>query len=144
MQHDKSEDRPDDNTPPLLPREWLPDPLPPAGAAEWDVRRERILAAAEPALLRLGESERDAAWPTVLGHWWKPAAALAAAAAALLFLLGRPETLRDSDRDRFPLSVVAAEGEPFALWDGVGIDADPVLALVASQPQAWSELERPR
>jgi len=129
-------ERAGDNAPRPLPRDWLPEATAPEGAPEWDVRVARIIAAAEPTLRRLGKrrSEIAASWPTMLGSWWKSAAALATAAAALLFML-KPETIREPAQGWLPLSVVAAEGEPFALWEGLGISADPVLALIALQQE---------
>ncbi len=130
-------ERSDDNAPRPLPRDWLPDATTPEGAPEWEVRLERIVSAAEPMLGMRGKrgSEIGVAWSTI-GSWWKPAAALATAAAASLFMLYPPKTLRDSGHGWLPLSVMAAEGEPFALWEGLGIDADPVLALIALQQHA--------
>ena len=130
-------ERTGDNDAQPLPREWLPDAAAPADAPEWDATLQRILAAAEPALRRLesGDSQRDVTWVTVLGSWWKPAAAIVAAA-ALLLLLDRPNTaIGESQRGSLPLNVMAAEGEPVALWESVGIDAHPVLALIALQQQ---------
>jgi hypothetical protein len=121
-----------------LPREWLPEAVAPEDAAEWQVRLERIVAAAEPTLRGFGPptSVTEMPWSTALGGWWKPAAALAGAAAALLFMLDMPESHGRGSQNTLPLSVAAAEGEPFALWDGFGIDADPALALIALQEQA--------
>jgi hypothetical protein len=93
-----------------------------------------IVAAAEPALRRLGrrDGEIEATWTNLLGSWWKPAGALAAAASALLFMFGPPPD-RGSGDGGLPLSVVAAQGDPVALWEGVGIEADPVLAVMILQ-----------
>lgn len=127
-------ERSNDDAPRPLPRDWLPEATTPEGAPEWEDRLERIVAAAEPALRRLGRrgSAMEVTWPAMLGPWWKPAVALAAAAAALLFVLHPRDAIREGG-DGLPLSVVAWEGEPFALWEGFGIDADPVLALIALQ-----------
>jgi hypothetical protein len=119
-----------------LPGEWLPAPLPAADAQEWSVRRERIVRCAEPALetLRACGSYSVAEPIDALAAWWKPAVGLAAAAALVLFTLEmrRP----DSDIDHsLALSFLAADGSPVALWNAAGIQADPVLALVALQEQ---------
>jgi hypothetical protein len=128
------EKRSDDNVPCPLPRRWLPEATPPEGGPEWDIRVERIVAAAEPRLRRLARgSEIEATWSAGLGSWWKPAAAIAAAAAVLLFALAPAATVQESGEGWLPLSVVAADGEPFALWVGLGIESDPVLALIALQ-----------
>jgi hypothetical protein len=121
-----------------LPHDWLPAPVAPADAAEWQVRLERILTAAGPALRGLREAAPETSWPDMLGSWWKPAAAMAAmaAAAAVLLFLFVPAQPQQPPGEGVPLSVIAAEGEPFALWDGLGIDADPVLALIALSEQA--------
>lgn len=127
--------RPDEQTPPPLPRVWLPDAAAPADATEWQVMIERIAAASEPGLLRLRDREADVSWPAVLGAWWKPAAVLATAATALLILLDPPVS-GGSASGSLPLSVLAAEGDPVSLWRALGIEADPVLALIAIQEQA--------
>jgi len=131
-------ERSNDNAARPLPRDWLPEATAPEAAPEWEVRAERIVAAAEPTLRRLGErgSEIEVTWSAMLGSWWKPAAAMATAAAALLVMFDLPGILRDTGHGELPLSVVAADGEAFALWQGLGIDADPVLALIALQEQA--------
>ena len=129
-------DRFDDAARPL-PREWLPAATAPANAPEWLERAARIVAAAEPALHRLGDRAPavEVSVSDLLGSWWKPVAAFVAAAAVLLLVLD-PASPRASSPGWSPLSVVAAAGEPFALWEGLGIEADPVLALIALQEQA--------
>jgi hypothetical protein len=119
-----------------LPRDWLPDASAPDGAPEWDVTLQRILAAAEPSLRQLQDASTasDVTWSAVLGSWWKPAAAIAAAAALLLLLDGR-DTEDRAAQGVLPLSVMAAQGDPFALWQSLGIEADPVLALIALQQE---------
>lgn len=130
--------RPEDDTPRPLPREWLPEPTPLEGTPEWRSMAERIIAAAEPKLR--GGGTRDAGvaatWPAILGAWWKTAAALAAAAAALLLVLHAEPARQEPDPSALPLSLVAAEGEPAALLEGLGIHADPVLALIVLLEQA--------
>lgn len=120
-----------------LPRDWLPEATPPDDHPYWEARADRIIAAAEPSLRRRGErSVGDATWSTRLGSWWKPAAVIATAAAALFILLDPIGRLEESSEGSLPLNVMAAEGEPFALWNAAGIDADPVLALIAMQEPA--------
>src|SRR5687767_11377428 len=118
-----------------LPREWLPDASAREGAPEWDVTLQRILAAAEPSLRQLQDASTasDVSWSAVLASWWRPAAAIAAAAALLLLLDGRDTENRA--QGGVPLTVMAAQGEPFALWQSVGTEADPVLALIALQQE---------
>ncbi|MGH7477662.1 MAG: hypothetical protein ACRELD_15455 [Longimicrobiales bacterium] len=95
------------------------------------------MAAADPELRRLRNrpAALDASWPSVMGLWWKPVAALAAAATALLLLVGRPASLPAPAQDSLALSLIAAEGDPVTLWGAFGIQADPVLALIAFQGQ---------
>lgn len=130
-------ERSNDDTPRALPRDWLPEATPSEDDPQWEFRAQRVVAAAGPSLRRLGErrSVTDA-WSTRLGAWWKPAAVLATAAAALFALRDPPGTRGESDHGSLPLSVVAAGGEPFALWEAAGIAADPVLALIAMQEPA--------
>lgn len=128
--------RTEDETPRPLPREWLPEPTPLEGTPEWRSMAERIIAAAEPKLRGGGTRNAGiaAAWPAILGSWWKPAAALAATAAALLLVLGPAR--QEPDPSALPLSLVAAEGEPAVLFEGLGIHADQVLALIALLEEA--------
>jgi hypothetical protein len=130
-------ERPDGDIPSPLPRDWLPRATAPESAPEWDVRVARIVATADPALwsLRRRATETQVTWPTMLGSWWKPAAALAAAASGLLFLFG-PSPERRPSGAGLPLSVVAAQGDPVALWEGLGIEADPVLAVLILQERS--------
>lgn len=130
-------ERSNDDTPRPLPSDWLPEAAPTESDPRWEFRAQRIVAAAEPSLRRLGDRPSVVdAWSTRLGAWWKPAAALATAAAALFVVLDPPGTREEFDHGSLPLSVVAAEGEPFVLWEAAGIDADPVLALIAMQEPA--------
>jgi hypothetical protein len=117
-----------------LPRGWLPEASAPRAAPEWDIQLQRILAAAEPSLQQIECAHHtDVTWSMVLGSWWRSAAAIAAAA-VLLLLLDRTDTAgRASAADALPLSVMVAAGEPFALWESLGIAADPVLALITLQ-----------
>ncbi|MGH7576751.1 MAG: hypothetical protein ACREM1_16710, partial [Longimicrobiales bacterium] len=121
-----------------LPREWLPAAAPPEDASEWEAGARRILAAAEPSLWRLSERRPavDATWSMQMGSWWKPAAVMAAAAGAavaVLVLIDPFGSALAADRGSVSLSVVAAEGDPVALWEALGIEADPVLARIAIQ-----------
>ncbi|MBI4539880.1 MAG: hypothetical protein HY704_10275 [Gemmatimonadetes bacterium] len=132
-------ERSEDGVPRPLPRDWLPDPHPPEGAPEWDARVGRILAAADPELQRLGNRRAVVGTWCVLGLLWKPAAALAVAATALLLLTGRSAAFPEPSQGLLSLSLIAVEGDPVALWEAswepFGIEADPVLALIAFQEQ---------
>lgn len=127
----------EDGAPRPLPRAWLPDPHPPEGAPEWNARVGGIMVAAGPELQRLGSrhAAAEVTWSSVMGLWWKPAAALAAAAAALLFLTEHPGAVPESPQGSLALILVAADGDPVTLWGALGIQADPVLALIAIQEQ---------
>lgn len=123
------------HTPDPLPRQWLPDPVGPAHPADeapWEARLQGLMAAAEPTLARLRASAIP--WWSVLAAWWRPlvsAAALGAAAAGLA-LLPRvpPRRTVTTAAGTATLSVVVGNGEPAALWAGVGAEADPALALI--------------
>jgi hypothetical protein len=135
-------ERLEDRDPHPLPREWLPDPHPPAGAPDWDAKIGRIMAAADPELRILASGHAalsPAGWST-MGRWWKPAAALAAAVIMLLLATERPSDLQDEAPASLSLSLVATNDDPLALWeaslDAFGIRADPVLALIALHEQA--------
>ena len=126
-----------DDMPAPLPREWLPRATPPEGGPDHEAMVARVMAAAEPALGRLGKARpREAAWPAVLGSWWRPAAALAAVAAALLLLSDAVPGERQPDAGAVPLSLLASRGDPGAFLEQLGIEADPVLALIALQEEA--------
>lgn len=124
-----------------LPRKWLPEARAPEGAPVWELRLERILEAAEPRLRERSRSGNaasrgesgadDANWPDVLGAWWRPAAGLAAAAATVsILLLGGLRTGPEVDVQAAFMQIVVSAGEPGALWEGIGIEADPVLAAI--------------
>jgi hypothetical protein len=133
-----------------LPRDCLPESQPREGAPVWDARVRRIMAAAEPELRRI-EGRRSAVeaapWWSVMGMWWKPAGALAAASVALLLLLGRRDIHPGPPPGSIPLGLVASEGDPVTLWGVLGVQADPVLALIAVRgdvtgPSAPSSTQR--
>lgn len=124
-----------DETPRPLPREWLPEPTPLEGTPEWRSMAERIITGAEHEMGKRTAAIAEA-WPAILGSLWKPAAALAAAAAALLLVLHPEPAHREPDASALPLRLVAAEGEPLALLEGLGIRADPVLAMIAFEGPA--------
>jgi hypothetical protein len=116
-----------------LPREWLPDALPPENHVVWDSRASRILTSAEHVWRVPHSSGAGAApWLREMGGWLRPAAALAAAAVALLLVL--PDASADIEpaqaADQMALGLVASGGEPAALWAALGVPADPVLALL--------------
>ena len=125
-----------DGQPRPIHRDWLPEAMASAGDPEWDGRLDRIVVAAEPGLRRLRArgSEAEVGWLDLLASWLSPAAALVPAVAVLIFILGSPDAVESEGG--VPLSLVAAQGDLSALWEGIGIDADPVLALIAWQHQA--------
>jgi hypothetical protein len=125
-----------DEIPPPLPREWLPEPLAPDDAADWNAAVSAIMEAAEPKLRALATlpGPEDVSWWSLLGRWWTPAAGLAAAAAAILVIAQQGKQVGPAPGS-LPLNVMAAEGDPAALWEGYGVEADPVLALIALQPR---------
>jgi len=120
----------------VLPRDVLPDSLPPNDAAVWDARVRRIIAAADPDLRRLRSagSSADVAWWSGMAQWRTPAAVFAAVATILLVvMMGRLSVFRDIPPDELALGLVATDGDPMTLWGAAGIPADPVLALIAVQ-----------
>jgi hypothetical protein len=117
-----------------LPRDWLPQATPLEGTPAWEALLSRVVAAVDPAGRGLGPRAARVVrptWPAVLGSWWRPAAVLAAAAAAMLVLLDPTPAPSGPGDGALPLSLVAAGGQPVALLEGLGIPADPVLALIA-------------
>jgi len=128
MKHDEK-----NGMPPPLPREWLPEAQAPEGHFQWTIRAERVMAAAGPELARLAGRGRanELPWWAVLGDWLRPTAALGAAAAALLILMAPRAPAAGPPMDVLTLNIVAAKGDPAALWKARGVGADPVLALVA-------------
>jgi hypothetical protein len=126
-------------TPDPLPRSWLPEPEAPAqpgGEALWEARLRRLTAAAQPALARLRARPVPVPWWSALAAWWRPlvaSAALAAAAAGLV--LGVQPVARPAPGASVgiaTLSALAGNGDPAALWAGLGAHVDPALALLAS------------
>ena len=111
-----------------LPRGWLPDATPREGTPLWEITVARVVAATE---MRGSTLLDPPAWPSVLGSWWRPAAALAVAAGALLLVSPAEPPSPQPRAGEVPLSVVATEGDPAALLAGLGVEADPVLALIA-------------
>jgi hypothetical protein len=123
-----------------LPSEWLPDGAPPDSDPVWGVRTERILGAAELEWARLVARQQTTAWLSEMGSWLRPAAVLAAAAAALLFATSDRVTYAGPaiSADDVALRLVAAEGDPVAIWTTLGVTADPVLALLTLEDHtAW-------
>lgn len=130
----------DDVTPPLPPG-WLPDAQPPEGDPHWDRIVTRILGAARPELEHVALGSIAAGMPSTggAGLWWRSAAALAVASAAALIVMGRGDA-SVAREGSMPLELVAADGDPVALWRARGIAAHPVLALIAVQdPEPASE-----
>jgi hypothetical protein len=116
-----------------VPRHWLPDALPPGEDPAWETHVARILAASEPGLARLAATIGDEAapWWSEMGKWWRPAAALAVAATAALLLVVERPAGPSAPPETVALTLIAAEGDPVALWAMLGVRADPVLALLA-------------
>jgi hypothetical protein len=125
-------ERSEDATTRLLPQGWLPDPNPSEGDPKWDEKIERIMAAAGPELrtLRSRRSAAEVTWWSRMGLWWKPAASLAAASTALVLLVERPASA-EPPPGSLALGFVVSDGDPVTLWGALGIQADPVLALIA-------------
>jgi hypothetical protein len=116
-----------------LPRDWLPDALPPENHVVWEGRASRILTSTEGEWRVRRSAGVDAApWLWEMGNWLRPAAALAAAAVGLLVVV--PDSPADIEpaqaADEMALGLVASGGEPAALWAALGVPADPVLALL--------------
>jgi hypothetical protein len=134
MSEDRSDmgDTPDIAGEAPLPREWLPDGVEAEGHEVWEARTARVLAFTSLEWRRAEGRARAMPWLTEVGHWVGPAAALAAAAAALLLVgSNRAATLgRTPQADAVALSLVATGGDPVALWAALGVNADPVLALL--------------
>ena len=113
-------------------RPWLPDALPPEGHPDWDEPLGKVLAAAEPELVRLARDGgvQLAPWLSEMGSWWRPAAGLAAAAVAFLLLTSPTPSPGSADPDAMSLTILASGADPAAIWAAMGVDADPVLALL--------------
>jgi hypothetical protein len=124
-----------------LPRDWLPSPQPPEESPEWEAKVERIMAAVDSEAYELEErpgSVSSAGW-RAFGRWWKPAAALAAAVVSLFIAMERPGASPDPTPSALPLDLMVRAGDPVAAWEAsleaFGIQADPVLAIIAFQGQ---------
>ena len=117
-----------------LPQGWLPHPQASDGDAIWEARVERIMAAA--AELRspneLPSVEAPTPWQ-LIALWWRPAAMVAIAATVLFLLVGGRGTRTGIPPRAIPLNVVASYGDPVTLWEAFGVQAHPVLALIALQ-----------
>ena len=123
-----------------IPRDWLPDPQPAEDTREWSDSLERIMSAADPELRRLASlraAPHIGSWST-LGLWWKPVAVFAAAATTFLILSGRPGKVAEQTQASLPLSLIAAQGDPVTIWETLGIEAHPVLALIVFREQEAS------
>lgn len=120
-----------------LPRGSLPDSLPLDGDPKWEESVERIMAAAGPGLRTLGSRRSAAAvtWWSSVGLWWKSAAVLAAASLALFLLVGRGVRSSEPPPSSIPVALVASDGDAVMLWEIFGVQADPVLALIALREQ---------
>ena len=125
-------DRKDDRPQEALPRAWLPEPRPGEGDAYWDGYAARVMSELEPLMAAgdAGARDRRRSWVSEMGDRWQAAALLAAAAvAALLAVAPRDRAVEPVPApEDLALALVAAEGDPAALWERLGIPADPVLA----------------
>ena len=122
----------DENEVSRVPRDWLPDPQPRDGDTIWEARVERIMAAA--AEFRSGNERLSAVDRTtwqLIALWWRPAAVVALAATVLFLVVGRRGGRAELPPRAIPLNVVASYGDPVTLWEAFGVQAHPVLALIA-------------
>lgn len=123
-----------------LPSKWLPEGLPERGDVVWDTRATRILGALDLEWSRADVHGPGLSWLSEMGRWLRPATVLAAAAAALLILAGdrTPGSEVRPRPDALAMSLVAADGDPVAIWAALGVSADPVLALLTLEDHtAW-------
>lgn len=121
------------DSPDPLPSDWLPKPIAPRSGDDpevWDVRIQKLMAAAEPRLARYRAGELG--WWAALGRYWRPAAAAAFAAAAGLFVaLGLGSATRGAvPESDLVLAAAASDGDPAVFWAALDAEADPVLALI--------------
>jgi hypothetical protein len=114
-----------------LPREWLPEPAAPEEAPEWDALARSIMSAAGPSLDRQASADPEGGRAFVLGSWLRPAMVFAAASAAIAVVAYQAQPVHDVHGPSLPLAVLASVGDPAALWQSLGITADPVLGLIA-------------
>jgi len=122
-----------------VPREWLPEAMPPEGHPVWELKVARIMATAGAELGRLadGAGASRASWLSEMGNWWRPAAALAAAALALLATVDDPRSASPAiPPQAVSLGLIVADGNPTALWAALGVPADPVLAILVFEDHA--------
>lgn len=139
---------PEPGHPTPIPKGWLPSPVPPEDAETWDLQVRRIMAAAaaqDADATRVDDPRRPFDGPldrpldpsldrwSGVGHFWRHAAVLAAAAIALLFMVDLPEAAPRGTPASLSLGLMVAQGDPSALWAVSGVEADPVLALIAAQ-----------
>lgn len=130
-----------DQVPDPLPKDWLPtSPVPPReDETYWTARLQALMAEAEPMLAEHRRPRvRQVSWLEALAARWRPAVGAAFALAASLVLalaVGVGRTERTAPHPPQPGSVVLATivsgGEPAALWQSAGVEADPTLALMA-------------
>ncbi len=125
----------DDPNEARLPDAWLPAASPAPDAASWIVQRERILATAAPALHALRGTD-DGPWIDTIASWWTRAAAGVAAAATILIAVRQIAAPAPPSRPATPFDLISAAGEPAAVWRAYGIEADPVLAVIANETTA--------
>ena len=134
----------EEEMPDPLPGEWLPEAASAdsGDAPSWSARESEILRAAEPRLQELREQagsgrhmESGPGW-LEMARWWRPAAGLAVAAVLALLLTSpvRPEATEAAGSSA--LGAIVSGGEPTSLWQAVGSEAHPVLALITLDREA--------
>jgi hypothetical protein len=127
-----------------LPGKWLPDSpvVPPEDDAYWERRLDALMTEADPKLAsyrRVPVVRRS--WLETLAVGWRPAAAGAFALAASVILalaLGAGGAPAPGPQ-AVVLSAIVNEGTPASLWQGAGIEADPILALLALEGDSDGE-----
>jgi len=96
----------------------------------------RLMAEAEPILSgnRREPAAARTSWMDALAVRWRPAAASALALAAgmvLAFVWQADHNTTAPHGRAIVLSTIVGEGEPAAVWQGAGVEADPTLAFLA-------------
>jgi hypothetical protein len=118
-----------------LPRDWLPQGLPPAHDLYWEGAAARTVVILEPFLAagKVGTEAGARSWVAEMGDRWGAAALLAAAAVVLLLGVGTWEASMEPlpGPDDRALVLLAVEGDPARLWEEMGVAADPVFAWLA-------------
>lgn len=116
-----------------LPPGWLPSSRPGESDAYWDGYAAHVMTELDAVIAarRTGADRGARSWVSEIGDRWGAAGLLAAAAVATLVAVGMLERATEPPRpgpDEVTLALVAAEGDPAILLEGLGIPADPLLA----------------